>query len=123
MKFLDIIKAYENNLLVEQDVPPPPPPPAETPEQAQPAQPLAPEVQQPEEKEPEKIDLPPVVVTLGRLLKKALVTKMSDEDARRVASLPEVNEKNANDVIDKIVAIMKSYSADVDIDNNPKTTT
>ena len=120
MKFLDIIKTYENNLLVEQDVPPPPPPP---PAETQPAQPPAPEVQQPEEKEPEKIDLPPVVVTLGRLLKKALITKMSDEDASKVASLPEINEKNANDVIDKIIAIMKSYSADVDIDNNPKTTT
>ena len=52
---------------------------------------------------------------MGTLLKKALTLKLSDEDRYKVSKLPQIDENNANDVIDQLIAIMKSYSVDTDI--------
>ena len=106
MKFLQIIENYEKGLINEMDTPPPnmaPPPDG-------PSSPPAPAPVPPTE-----VDVPAGIATMGTLLKKALTLKLSDEDRYKVSQLPSVNEKNANDVIDQLIAIMKSYSVDTDI--------
>ena len=66
-------------------------------------------------------DTPASIATMGNLLKKALTMKISDDDRYKIAQLPQVNEKNANEVITQLLAIMKTYSADIDLDNNTTT--
>jgi hypothetical protein len=104
MKFLDIIKKYESGLVLEQYAPPP--------EEAPPAT---------EVEAPEQIDEPAGIATMGNLLKKALTMKISDSDRYKISQLPAINETNASQVIDQLIAIMKTYSVDIDIDNNDKT--
>jgi hypothetical protein len=108
MKFTDIVDIHLKKLITEQDAPPP--------EAAVPGD----EPQQPEQ--PVEPDVPAGIATMGSLLKKALTMKLSDEDRYNISKLPEINEKNANEVINQIIGIMKSYSADIDIDNDSKTT-
>lgn len=114
-KFLQIIESYEKRLVTEMDTPPPnaaPPPdgpsspPAPAPETPD-GEPEAPVDDQP--------DVPAAIATMGSLLAKALTLPLSKEDRLRVARLPQVTEKNANEVIDQLVNIMKSYSADIDM--------
>ena len=108
MKFLQIIENYEKGLINEMDTPPPnmaPPPDG-------PSSPPAPAPVPPE------VDVPAGIATMGTLLKKALTLKLSDEDRYKVSKLPQIDETNANDVIDQLIAIMKSYSVDADIDSN-----
>ena len=105
MKFLQIIENYEKGLINEMDTPPPnmaPPPDG-------PSSPPAPAPVPPE------VDVPAGIATMGTLLKKALTLKLSDEDRYKVSQLPQIDENNANDVIDQLIAIMKSYSVDADI--------
>ena len=105
MKFLQIIENYEKGLINEMDTPPPnmaPPPDG-------PSSPPAPAPV------PPKVDVPAGIATMGTLLKKALTLKLSDEDRYKVSQLPQIDENNANDVIDQLIAIMKSYSVDTDI--------
>ena len=105
MKFLQIIENYEKGLINEMDTPPPnmaPPPDG-------PSSPPAPAPV------PPKVDVPAGIATMGTLLKKALTLKLSDEDRYKVSKLPQIDETNANDVIDQLIAIMKSYSVDTDI--------
>jgi len=106
MKFLQIIENYEKGLINEMDTPPPnmaPPPDG-------PSSPPAPAPVPPTE-----VDVPAGIATMGTLLKKALTLKLSDEDRYKVSKLPQIDENNANDVIDQLIAIMKSYSVDTDI--------
>ena len=106
MKFLQIIENYEKGLINEMDTPPPnmaPPPDG-------PSSPPAPAPVPPTE-----VDVPAGIATMGTLLKKALTLKLSDEDRYKVSQLPQIDENNANDVIDQLIAIMKSYSVDTDI--------
>ena len=106
MKFLQIIENYEKGLINEMDTPPPnmaPPPDG-------PSSPPAPTPVPPTE-----VDVPAGIATMGTLLKKALTLKLSDEDRYKVSQLPQIDENNANDVIDQLIAIMKSYSVDTDI--------
>ena len=106
MKFLQIIENYEKGLINEMDTPPPnmaPPPDG-------PSSPPAPAPVPPTE-----VDVPAGIATMGTLLKKALTLKLSDEDRYKVSQLPQSDENNANDVIDQLIAIMKSYSVDTDI--------
>ena len=106
MKFLQIIENYEKGLINEMDTPPPnmaPPPDG-------PSSPPAPAPVPPTE-----VDVPAGIATMGTLLKKALTLKLSDEDRYKVSQLPQIDENNANDVIDQLIAIMKSYSVDADI--------
>ena len=106
MKFLQIIENYEKGLINEMDTPPPnmaPPPDG-------PSSPPAPTPVPPTE-----VDVPAGIATMGTLLKKALTLKLSDEDRYKVSKLPQIDENNANDVIDQLIAIMKSYSVDTDI--------
>lgn len=117
MKFLDIIKQYETGLVVEQDAPPPEQEIPQDPAAAE-QQPATPE--QPAEGESE-MDVPASIATLGSLLKKALTMKISDEDRYKISQLPNINEKNATEIINQLQAIMKSYSVDIDIDNNDNT--
>jgi hypothetical protein len=114
MKFTDIVDLHLKKLITEQDAPPP--------EAAVPGDgPQRPE-QAAEPAEPAEPDVPAGIATMGSLLKKALTMKLSDEDRYSISKLPEINERNANEIINQIIAIMKSYSADIDIDNNSKTT-
>ena len=104
MKFLQIIEKFEKELVNEMDTPPPnmaPPPDG----------PSSPPAPAPED----AVDEPAGIATMGTLLKKALTLKLSDEDRYKVSQLPQIDENNANDVIDQLIAIMKSYSADTDI--------
>ena len=106
MKFLQIIENYEKGLINEMDTPPPnmaPPPDG-------PSSPPAPAPVPPTE-----VDVPAGIATMGTLLKKALTLKLSDEDRYKVSKLLQIDENNANDVIDQLIAIMKSYSVDTDI--------
>lgn len=60
-------------------------------------------------------DTPASIATLGNLLKKALTMSLSDDDQYKISQLPEINEKNASAEIPRIIAIMKTYSSDVEI--------
>lgn len=116
MKFLQIIENCEKELINEMDNPPPnPAPPPDGPSSPLAPAPVPPT---PEPEEPTKVDVPAGIATMGTLLKKALTLKLSDEDRYKVSKLPQIDETNANDVIDQLIAIMKSYSVDADIDSN-----
>ena len=107
MKFLQIIEKFEKELVNEMDTPPPnmaPPPDG-------PSSPLAPAPV-------DAVDEPAGIATMGTLLKKALTLKLSDEDRYKVSQLPSVNEKNASEVINQLIVIMKSYSVDTDINTD-----
>jgi len=111
MKFLQIIEHYEKSLVNEMDNPPPvmaPPP-------GGPSSPPAPEPVPPTSEEPIQVDEPAGIATMGNLLKKALTLKLDDDAKYKVSQLPEINEKNASEVIDQLIAIMKTYSSDIDI--------
>lgn len=105
MKFIDILNNYKKTLVIEQDIPP---------DDVQPAADNTPEL-------PDQIDEPAGIATLGNLLKKALTLKVNDSDRYKISQLPAINETNASQVIDQLIAIMKTYSVDIDIDNNDKT--
>lgn len=75
----------------------------------------------PQNATPNNIDEPAGIATMGNLLKKALTLKINDGDRYKISQLPEINEKNASDIIDQLISIMKTYSVDIDIDNNQKT--
>jgi hypothetical protein len=112
MKFLQIIEHYEKSLVNEMDNPPPvmaPPPDG-------PSSPPAPAPVPPTSEEPIQVDEPAGIATMGNLLKKALTLKLDDDAKYKVSQLPEINEKNASEVINQLIAIMKTYSSDIDIE-------
>lgn len=117
-KFIKIIEKYSSGLIIEQDVPPPPEASNEPGLTAPPAE--VDNVSDVEDTE-NKPDVPAGIATMGNLLKKALTMKINDDDKYKISQLPEINEKNADEIINKLLAIMKTYSADIDIDNNPNT--
>jgi hypothetical protein len=108
-KFIQIIEQH-SKFLAEQDVPPPPE------SGSSPADTLP-----PEEETNTNPDVPAGIATMGNLLKKALTMNISDDDRYKISQLPEINEKNADEIINKLLTIMKTYSADIDIDSNPNT--
>jgi len=55
-------------------------------------------------------------VFLVRLLRKALFMNPDDLDEKALKDLPEINEKNTADILNKIVAIMNNYSASLDVE-------
>ena len=55
-------------------------------------------------------------VLLVRLLKKALVTEIDPEDVDTISSLTDINEVNAKDALTMLIAVMKKYSTDIDIE-------
>ena len=55
-------------------------------------------------------------VLLVRLLKKALVTEIDPEDVDTIASLNDINEVNGKDTLTMLIAVMKKYSTDIDIE-------
>lgn len=117
-KFLYIIEQYNAKLVNEQDAPPPmPAPPPEGPSSPPAPAPQVPTgaPEAPVEDQPEQPDVPAGIATMGNMLKKALTMKLSDEDRFKVSQLPEINENNANEIINTLISIMKSYSADVDV--------
>jgi len=111
MKFLQIIEQFEKELVNEMDNPPPNPAPE--PGGSADMPPAAPSSQT-----PDQVDEPAGIATMGTLLKKALTLKLSDEDRYKVSQLPQIDEKNASEVINQLIAIMKSYSVDTDINTN-----
>ena len=111
--FLNIINAYQKKLIIEADAPPPPdaaPTDEPTPDAA-----AAPAAEPP--KEEEKVDIPASVVTLSRMLKTSILMNISPEDEDYIRKLPEINQKNATEVVDKIIPIMTKY-APLDIKTN-----
>ena len=54
-------------------------------------------------------------VMLIRLLVKALVVKPKPEDTSEILALGDINAENANDQLKKIIAIIRKYSPDLDL--------
>lgn len=119
MKFFKVIENYKKGLVIEQDAQSDVPQPEQQPPSNVVGNPQTDTTSEPADEG--KVDTPAGIATMGNLLKKALTIKMNDEDRYKVSQLPEVNEKNASQVIDQIIAIMKTYSADIDIDNSSTT--
>ena len=55
-------------------------------------------------------------VLLIRLLKKALVIEIDPEDVDTISSLSDINEVNAKQTLTMLIAVMKKYSTDIDIE-------
>lgn len=72
--------------------------------------------EQPEE--PEAL-APESEVLLVRLLKQALVMDIKPDDVNLLSDMEDINEKNAKTSLTKIINVMKSYSADIDVNTNP----
>lgn len=102
MKFLNLLDEYKkNNFLTEQDAS---------------QQPAPVEAPTPEPEAVDQPDVPASIATMGELLKKALTLNISPEDRASIATqIPAVNEKNANQVIELIISLMKTYSDDINI--------
>ena len=99
----------EYNKIFEQDELPNIPP--VEPQQTADTQPIPePEVQ------PEVETLSPEAeVLLIRLVKKALVTKIDENDVDWISDLGDINEKNAKLSLTKLINIMKKYSNEIDV--------
>ena len=98
-------KLYETGLISEQDAAPAPEvdvnvSEVETAPAAAEVVPLSPESE----------------VMLVRMLKKALVMKIEPDDVTEISNFADINEKNAKEVLQKLINIMKTYSLDIDID-------
>ena len=55
-------------------------------------------------------------VFLVRLLRKALFMNPGDLDEKLLKDLPEINEKNASEVLNSIINMMKKYSNTIDVE-------
>jgi hypothetical protein len=110
MKFTEKINYY-NQILFEQDdaIQPPAPGPGQNP--TEPAQ-MPADTEQAGAEEP----LPESNVLLVRLLIKALVMDIDPEDISEIKGMGDVNENNASEILDRLITIMKNYSADIDIE-------
>ena len=100
-------KLYETGLIKEQDAAPAPPEVdvnvSETEVDVEPTEevvPLSPESE----------------VLLVRMLKKALVMNIDSDDITEISNFADINEKNAKQVLQQLINIMKTYSLDIDID-------
>ena len=99
-KFLE-----QYNKILEQDE-------AEVPVEAPVEEPVAASAPQPEA---ETLS-PESEVLLVRLIKKALVTKVSPNDIDQISLLADINETNAKESLTALINIMKKYSQDIDIE-------
>lgn len=89
----------------------------------------APPIQQapqtPPTTEPSSVQQQPLTsegkVWLVGLLKKALFMNPGDKSLSSLDSLPDVNESNASEVLQKILDVMDKYSTNINIDKLPKT--
>jgi len=70
----------------------------------------------PTPEETQKALTPEGEVFLVRLLKKALFMNPGDIDEKALSELPEINEKNAAEVLNNIVGIMRKYSTELDVE-------
>jgi hypothetical protein len=82
------------------------------------------EPQQTAEIKPEpQVDVVPEVETLSpeaevlliRLVKKALVTNIDENDVDSIGDIGDINEKNAKLSLTKLINIMKKYSNEIDV--------
>lgn len=106
MKFLQVIESYNKTL--NEQVPVDPNAPIDPAAQQQPpAEPAQPE---PPAEEPAQPDVPASIVRLARLLKQALIMKINDDDSDFISNLPEINEKNANEIIQQMTPVMRKYA-------------
>lgn len=55
-------------------------------------------------------------VLLIRLIKKALVTQIDENDVDSISNLDNINENNAKESLKTLINIMKKYSTDIDIE-------
>lgn len=109
MKFLDMVRAQYEQIL-EQDMP-------VTPEINVPSPGAAPAATTPEQPAPEqpKQLTPEGEVFLVNLLRKALFMNPGDIELKSIKDLPETDEKNASDILKKIVEIMQVSSVDLNV--------
>jgi hypothetical protein len=67
----------------------------------------------------EEVDKKPLTsegeVFLVRLLKKALFLNPDDLDEKALKDLPEIDEKNASEILTQIIQIMNNYSSSLDV--------
>lgn len=75
----------------------------------------------PEPAQPQGKLTPEGKVWLVGLLKKALFMNPGDKSLSSLDSLPDVNESNASEVLQKILDVMDKYSTNINIDKLPKT--
>lgn len=75
----------------------------------------------PEPVQPQGKLTPEGKVWLVGLLKKALFMNPGDKSLSSLDNLPDVNESNASDVLQKILDVMDKYSTNINIDKLPKT--
>ena len=99
---------YNTGLIKEQDAAPAPAPETEVDVNVSETEPTPTEEVVPLSPESE--------VLLVRMLKKALVMKIDSDDITEISNFADINEKNAKQVLQQLINIMKYYSLDVDID-------
>lgn len=118
MKFASLIDTRLKNLLEQTPIQPEftaPAPAAPAPEAAAPI-PTAP--QQAEQPAEQKALTPEGEVFLINLLRKALFMNPDDLGLNALKNLPEVNEKNASDVLKQIIKLMQIESIDLDVNTS-----
>ena len=114
MKFVDLVDSKLKSLLeqtpIQADFNAPAP---AAPAPVMPAAPVAPE--QPVE---QKSLTPEGEVFLINLIKKALFMNPDDLGLNALKNLPEVNEKNASDVLKQIIKLMQIEAIDLDVNTS-----
>lgn len=121
MKFEDLVKKKFESLLeqtpgaVPEVIMPAQDPVVAQQLQAQPTPAPAPA---PEEQSTTKPLTPEGEVFLINLLRKALFMNPDDLELKSIKDLPDTNEKNASDVLDRIVKIMQIDSINLDVNTS-----
>ena len=120
MKFASLIDARLKTLIEQTPMQPEftapaPMPAAPAPEAAAPI-PTAP--QQAEQPAEQRALTPEGEVFLINLLRKALFMNPDDIELNTLKNLPEVNEKNASDVLKQIIKLMQIESIDLDVNTS-----
>lgn len=116
MKFVDLVDSKLKSLLEQTPIQADfnaPAPAAPVPAPVMPAAPVAPE--QPAE---QKSLTPEGEVFLINLIKKALFMNPDDLGLNALKNLPEVNEKNASDVLKQIIKLMQIEAIDLDVNTS-----
>lgn len=115
MKFADLVDTRLKSLLEQTPVP------ADftAPAPAAPAPVAAAPVQAPAAEVPEQKSLTPEgEVFLINLIRKALFLNPDDIELNTIKNLPEVNEKNASEVLKQIIKLMQIEAIDIDVNTS-----
>lgn len=116
MKFVELVDSRLKSLLEQTPIQPDITVPA--PMASAPEAPVAP-VPQPSDQPPAQKSLTPEgEVFLINLIRKALFMNPDDLGLNALKNLPEVNEKNASDVLKQIIKLMQIEAIDLDVDTS-----